>query len=348
MRPGVVWAGTDDGRVHVTRDDGCTWTDVGLNLPAEVRRLWVSRVTPSRFQEGTAYVAKDGHRSDDFTPWIFKTTDYGRTWTKISEGLPDGNPVYVVTEDPKNPDLLYAGSEFAAFVSADGGRTWGRLGEGLPTVAVHDLIVHPREGDVIAATHGRSVWILDDVTPLQQLTESVRATDVHLFHQRLATKWKGISRGATRGHKLFIGKNPLTVTQEPPENTPTELENSATVSFWLKSAPTGQVTVELSTVDGSRSVSHRIDAHAGVNRWFWDLRWAPSVEEVQAFEARMARLREQFGGQVPDFFGNQGPQGAVVDAGTYVVRLTAGGRTVEGILTVRNDPGLDAVLPSVR
>jgi hypothetical protein len=126
------------------------------------------------------------------------------------------------------------------------------------------------------------------------------------------------------------------------------LENSATVSFWLKSAPAGQVTVELSTVDGSRSVSHRVDAHAGVNRWYWDLRWAPSAGEVQAFEARMARFREQFGGQLPAFFGNQGPQGAVVDAGTYVVRLTAGGRTVEGILTVRDDPGLDAVLPSVR
>ena len=348
LRPGLIWAGTDDGRVHVTRDDGRTWTDVGVNLPAAVRRLWVSRVTPSRFQEGTAYVAKDGHRSDEFTPWIFRTTDYGRTWTRISDGLPAGNPIYVVTEDPKNPDLLYAGSEFAAFVTADGGRTWDRLGEGLPTVAVHDLIVHPREGDVIAATHGRSVWILDDVTPLQQLTPAVRASDVHLFDQKTATKWKGISRGATRGHKLFIGKNPLTITQEPPENSPTELENWATVSFWLRSAPAGQVTVELSTVDGSRTVSHRIDAHQGVNRWFWDLRWAPSAEEIQAFEARMARFREQFGGQIPAFFGDQQPQGAVVDAGTYVVRLTAGGRTVEGVLTIRDDPGLDAVLPSVR
>ncbi|HSG07552.1 MAG TPA: hypothetical protein VLA36_04320 [Longimicrobiales bacterium] len=348
VRPGLIWAGTDDGRVHVSRDDGATWVDVGVNLPAAVHPLWVSRVTPSRFQEGTAYLSKDGHRSDQFSPWIFKTTDYGRTWTKISGGLPDGNPIYVVTEDPKNPDLLYAGSEFAAFVSADGGRTWDRLGEGLPTVAVHDLIVHPREGDVIAATHGRSVWILDDVTPLQQLTPAVRAADVHLFDQKTATKWKGISRGATRGHKLFIGKNPLTITQEPPENSPTELENSGTVSFWLKTTPAGPVTVELSTVDGSRKVSRQIEAHAGVNRWFWDLRWAPSEEDIQAFEARMARFREQFGGQIPDFFRDQAPQGALVDAGTYVVRLTAEGRTVEGILTVRDDPGLDAVLPSVR
>lgn len=348
VRPGLLWAGTDDGRVHVTRDDGRTWTDVGVNLPRDVQRLWVSRVEPSAFHEGTAYVAKDGHRSDEFRPWIFKTTDFGRTWTKISDGLPDGNPIYVVTEDPKNPDLLYAGSEFAAFVTADGGRTWARLGEGLPTVAVHDLVVHPREGDVIAATHGRSVWILDDVTPLQQLTADVRAADAHLFVQKTATKWKGISRGATRGHMLFTGRNPLTIAQQPPGNSPDELENSATVSFWLRGDPSGPVTVEIATVDGERSVRHEVEARAGLNRWFWNLRWAPSADEVGAFEARMARLREQFGGQLPAFFGGQGPQGPVVDAGTYVVRLTAAGRTVEGTLTVREDPGLDAVLPSVR
>ena len=348
LRPGLIWAGTDDGRVHVTRDGGGTWVDVNPNLPAPVRRLWVSRVTPSRFHEGTAYVAKDGHRSDEFSPWIFKTTDYGKSWTKISDGLPAGHPVYVVTEDPRNPDVLYAGSEFAAVLSADGGKTWARRGAGLPTVAVHDLIVHPREGDVIAATHGRSVWILDDVTPLQQLTLAVRGTDLHLFDPKVATKWKGISRGATRGHMLFIGKNPLTITQEPPENSPTELENSAAVSFWLKRAPTGPATVQISTLDGSRTVTHQVEAHAGVNRWFWDLRWAPGAEEIQAFEARMARFRAQAGGQLPAFMAGQAPRGPEAGAGTYVVRLTVGGGTVEGTLTVRDDPGLDAVLPSVR
>jgi photosystem II stability/assembly factor-like uncharacterized protein len=344
--PGVIWAGTDDGRVHVTRDDGRTWMDVGVNLPDDVHRLWVSRVEPSHFDAGTAYVSKDGHRSDEFTPWIFRTTDYGATWTRISGGLPDGHPIYVVREDPKNPELLYAGSEFAAFFSVDGGGTWAELGTDLPTVAVHDLIIHPREGDVIAATHGRSIWILDDVTPLQQLTDGVRQSDVHVFEQKTATLWQGISRGATRGHKLFMGRNPLTIDQQPPGNSPNELENRASISFWLGSD--GSAEIEVSTVDGAQSVTMQVDGHAGVNRILWDLRWAPSPEQVARFEAQMARAREQLGGQIPGFYANRRPQGDPVDVGTYRVRVTAHGRTGEGTLRVRPDPGVEGVLPSVR
>ena len=344
--PGVIWAGTDDGRVHVTRDDGRTWTDVGVNLPDDVHGLWVSRVEPSHFDAGTAYVSKDGHRSDQFTPWIFKTTDYGATWTRISRGLPEGHPIYVVREDPKNPDLLYAGSEFAAFFSVDGGGTWGELGTDLPTVAVHDLIIHPREGDVIAATHGRSIWILDDVTPLQQLTDAVRTSDVHVFEQKTATLWQGISRGATRGHKLFMGRNPLTIEQQPPGNSPDELVNWAAVSFWLGSD--GTAAVEISTMDGTRSVGIEVEGHAGVNRLMWDLRWGPTPDQVAQFERQMDRAREQFGGQLPGFFADRRPQGDPAGVGTYRIRVTTQGRTAEGTLQVRPDPGVEGVLPSVR
>lgn len=345
VTPGVIWAGTDDGRVHVTRDGGRTWTDVGVNLPAQVQGLWVSRVEPSHFDEGTAYVSKDGHRSDEFTPWIFRTTDHGATWTRISGGLPDGHAIYVVREDPKNPRLLYAGSEFGAFVSADGGQTWGELGVGLPTVAVHDLIIHPREGDVIVGTHGRSVWILDDVTPLQQLTEAVRSSDVHVFEQKTATLWRGISRGATRGHKLFMGRNPLTIDQVPPGNSPDELENRAALSFWLGSG--GAATIEISTVDGARSVTHELEGHRGVNRFMWDLRWAPTAEQRALAERRMAAAREEFGGQLPGFLDLE-PRGEAVGPGSYRVRVSAGGQVSEGVLRVREDPGLEGVLPSVR
>jgi photosystem II stability/assembly factor-like uncharacterized protein len=348
LKPGLIWAGTDDGRLHVTRDGGGNWEDVGVNLPDPPRGLWVSRVEPSRFHAGRAYVSVDGHRSDEFRPWIFKTDDYGKTWKRISQGIPDDHPVYVVREDLLNPSLLFAGSEFGAYVSVDGGESWDRLGEGLPTVAVHDLVVHPRDGDLIAATHGRSIWILDDVTPLQQLTEEVKGSPLHLFRPRVATLWNGISRGATRGHKLFMGRNPLTISQRPPGNSPAELQNSAVVSFWLGSDPVGPVTVEVSSLDGGRSFSAEVPAHAGLNRWFWDLRWAPSVEELAAFDQRMIGARQRGGGQVPAFLRNQTPRGTATGAGTYRVTVTVDGVVAQTTLTVREDPGLEGVLPSVR
>jgi len=352
LKPDLIWVGTDDGRVHLTRDGGASWTEVGVNLPDPPKGLWVSRVEPSHFQEGTAYVSIDGHRSDEFRPWIFKTTDFGESWVRISGGIPDGNPIYVVREDPKNPALLYAGSEFGAFFSVDGGGSWAAIGEGLPTVGVHDLVIHPREGDLIAATHGRSVWILDDITPLQQLTPAVQESGLHLFEQKVATKWQGISRGATRGHKLFIGRNPLTIDQQEPGNSPSELRNSAAIHFWLGSAPSGPVTVEVYSLDGTQAVSQEIQAHAGINRWFWDLRLPPSAAETAAFQERMAEMQARVGGAPGGAPGGgfrmRGPQGTAAEAGTYLIRLTANGQTVEGTLAVREDPGVEGVLPSVR
>ena len=344
VTPGLLWAGTDDGRIHVTRNDGESWTDVSLNLPDPPRGLWVSRVEPSHFEEGTAYVSIDGHRSDEFRPWIFKTTDYGVSWTRITEGIPDGHPIYVVREDLRNPHLLFAGSEFGAFFSVDGGEEWMPLGLGLPTVAVHDLVIHPREGDLIAGTHGRSVWILDDITALQQLTPEVMGSDLHLFKQKTATKWRGISRGATRGHKLFMGRNPLTIQQREPGNSPSELQNSAALHFWLASTPRGPATVEISSLDGEQRATYEVEAHAGINRWFWDLRLPPSEAEVAEFQERAAEMQARGGGG----FRMQGPQGMEAEAGSYLVRVTVDGRTVEGTLAVREDPGLTGVLPSVR
>jgi hypothetical protein len=189
--------------VQVTRDDGRTWTNVRANIPAGQRSpgvapsagvpagTWVSRVEASHFDAGTAYASFDGHRSDDFRPHVWKTSDYGRTWTNISSNLPRGEPVYVIKEDIKNPNLLFVGTEAAAHASTDGGATWQRLMAGMPTVPVHDLVIHPRESDLIAATHGRSIWILDDISPLQQLTPQVLASDAHLFNPKTATIWHG-------------------------------------------------------------------------------------------------------------------------------------------------------------
>lgn len=347
--PGVIWVGTDDGNVQVTRDGGTTWTNVRTNIPRATAangnrargvppRTWVSRVEASNFDPATAYVSFDGHRSDDFHPYIWKTTDYGRTWTDITGNIPDDEPVYVVKEDPKNPRLLFAGTEVTTYASVDGGASWQRLGVGLPTVPVYDLVIHPRDGDLIAATHGRSIWILDDITPLQQLTPAVVASDVHLFENRVATQWRGVSRGATRGHLLFAGRNPLTIDQREPSNSPSQLASSATVTFWLKSAPSGPARIEISSLeDSTQTFSAEIPVEAGINRYFWNMRFAPP-----ATEARQAGQGPGGGGGGGGPGGRggfgRGPQGAEAEPGSYRVVLTVGGRSHMGTLTIRPDP----------
>ncbi len=137
--PGVIWVGTDDGNVQLTRDGGRTWTNVRANLRGVPRHRWVSRVEASNYDPATAYITIEGHRSDDFKPYVFKTTDYGRTWTNLSATLPQDHPVYVIKEDAKNPNLLFVGTEFSLFASIDGGQSWHRFMNQLPTVPVHDL-----------------------------------------------------------------------------------------------------------------------------------------------------------------------------------------------------------------
>jgi photosystem II stability/assembly factor-like uncharacterized protein len=357
--PGVIWVGTDDGNVQLTRDGGATWTNVRTTVPGVPRHRWVSRVEASHFDPATAYISIEGHRSDDFRPYVFRTTDYGRTWTSLSDGLPQDEPVYVIKEDLRNPDLLFVGTEFSLLASLDRGRTWHRFMNGFPTVPVHDLIIHPRDGDLIAGTHGRGIWIADDITPLQQLTPTVLAKDVHLFENRVATKWHGISRGATRGHFLFMGRNPLTIQQRAPSNNAPDLANSATVTFYLKDAPRAPVTLEIAARDSDETFRTSIDARPGINRYFWNLRFTP--DDAIAGRGRGQAGRGQGGGGQPGLPGGGGRGGrggfggggfggggfggggSVAEAGTYRVRLTVDGRTYEGSVSVREDPAVAAI-----
>jgi photosystem II stability/assembly factor-like uncharacterized protein len=344
---GLIWAGTDDGNVQVTRDGGRTWTNVRDNIPASLVpiRTWVSRVEPSHFEAGTAYVSFDAHRNDNFKPYILKTTDFGRTWTSIAASLPQDQPVYVVKEDLKNPRLLFAGTEFGVFATVDGGATWRPLNVGFPTVAVHDLVIHPREGDLIAATHGRSLWILDDITPLQQLTPEVLQSDLHLFKNKVATIWNAISRGATRGHLLFQGRNPLTIAHRPPANSPTQLVNSATVSFYVGATPAGPVQMEIASLDGSRTVTLSVPATQGINRYFWNLRFTAGGggggRGGRGRGGDPAAAGQRAGGTGRGGRGAGGAQAAAGPAGpgTYRVKLTIGDRSATTTLTVRADPG---------
>jgi photosystem II stability/assembly factor-like uncharacterized protein len=337
--PGVVWAGTDDGNIQLTRDGGRTWTNLRSNLRGVPAHTWVSRMLASRVDPGTAYVVFDGHRRGDMKPYVFKTADYGRTWNSLSATLPATLPVYVVREDVRNPRLLYAGTETGVLVSIDAGRAWHPLGTGLPIVPVYDLVLHPREGDLIAATHGRSVWILDDLGPLQQLSDDVLAAETHAFNNKVATRWRGVSRGAERGHLLFQGTNPLTIRQLPPANSPSELQNSAAIDFYLRSAPASRAKIEIAEVGGAgRRFTVELEAHQGINRYFWPLRFdspAPAVAAGGGPGRTAGGGGGGGGGQGGGF--RPAPQAG---AGTYRVRLTVGDRTIESTVTVREDPAL--------
>ena len=274
--PGLIWIGTDDGNIQLTKDDGRTWTNVRANITGVPDELWVSRVEASHFDQKTCYVTFDGHRSDIFKPYVFKTTDYGETWEDLTGNLPNGHCVYVIKEDLKNKDLLFAGTEFAVFASVDGGKIWERLMNDMPTVAVHDLLIHPVANDLIAGTHGRGLWILDDITPLQQLTKDVIKADIKLFDNPVATMWKGISRGATRGHQLYIGKNPLSMSQVEPSNSPTEIRNTASINYFIKEKLDNPPLLEITDLEEKNVRKVKLENTPGIHRYRWDMRFMPS------------------------------------------------------------------------
>jgi len=318
--PGVIWVGTDDGNVQLTRDDGMTWTEVGVRMPDLPQRdLWISRVAASHHADGTAYVTVDGHRHANFRPYVFKTTDYGQTWTPITSNLPDGHPLYVVVEDPKNPNLLFVGSEFAAFYTISGGASWTRLHGGLPTVAVHDLKIHPRDNDLIAATHGRGIWIMDDITPLQQLTSDVLSSEAHLFEPPLATQWLNIQPHDDGGSLAFRGEN-------PPRGV-------AMIDIYLTPAIRGDVRIEIADAARTRSCTHTRPASPGVHRLQWVMQFPGNGEcQVRASGAEGGRSGRG-GGR-----GGRGGGGQPATPGTYGITMTANGKTYTVPLVIRRDP----------
>ncbi len=378
LQSGVIWLGTDDGNIQLTRDDGKTWKNVRTNLKGVPAGLWVSRVEASHFDLATCYVAFDNHRSDDFRPYLFKTTDFGRTWTSITSNLPEGHCIHVVREDPKNRNLLFIGTEFGVFVSVNGGAVWTRLMNGMPTVSVHDLVIHPRDGDLIAGTHGRSVWILDDITPLQQLNPEILDNKAYLFESPMATIWQGISRGAHRGHQLFIGRNPLSMVQVPPNNSPTPIQNTAAINYYLKDRPKSKPRLEISDLSGTLKAGIELDASPGIHRYRWWMQFDLSKEQRQEFvgdleemfktlrdrsktdkNKRLEQLYQEFKkaqtteelnkvrqSLIEEFrdlapgrrFFGEPLRGPEAESGIYELRLVADDTVCEGILTIRDDP----------
>jgi photosystem II stability/assembly factor-like uncharacterized protein len=263
VQAGLLWVGTDDGLVQLSRDSGRTWRNVTDRVPGPPRKGRISRVEPSHREAGTVYVALDRHQDDDFAPYAFVSRDFGETWRAVSTGLPPVGWINVIKEHPKNPNVLFAGTETGLFASFNGGADWTRFTHGFPTVPVDDLVIHPRDNDLIVATHGRAIYVLDDVGPLNGFTTDVAASELHLFPPRPATilqRWKHESYSAQR---VFIGPNPPA---------------GAILNYFVRTAGRQEATITIREASGAVMREIPGSADVGFNRVVWDLRSsAPAV-----------------------------------------------------------------------
>jgi len=259
LTAGVIWVGTDDGRVQVTRNHGAGWTDATAAVakaggPAD---RWVTRVVASSHEPGTAYVTKSGYRHDETAPYVFRTTDFGATWTPIAGNLPKGG-VNVIWEDAKNRNLLFVGSDVGVYASIDAGRSWVRLAGGMPIVPVHDLVVHPREQDLVVGTFGRAIWVTN-VSVLQQLDEKVLGEDVHMFDIRPRAR----VHSSGWGNYDFYGDR-----YAPTDNEP----NAIAITYYLRDQKDGTVSVTVAEPGGKTLRTLKGEPKAGLNTVSWDMR----------------------------------------------------------------------------
>jgi photosystem II stability/assembly factor-like uncharacterized protein len=326
---GMIWAGTDDGLVHVTTDDGQHWANVSPKAPE-----WstIDLIEPSPHDANTAYVAIDRHKLDDLKPYIFKTTDAGKTWSAITTGIPEGANVHAVREDPKRRGLLYAGTELGVFVSFDDGAHWQPLQLNLPVSPIHDLVV--KDDDLVVATHGRSFWVLDDITPLRQVNAQSAQQDAILYAPQVALR---LHYPTDIDKRQPVGENPPA---------------GAIINYFLKAAAKDEVTLDILDAQGKlvRHLSSKekkvndqppewpdqvetprvIPAAEGMNRFAWDLHYDDPIQTPGAFYA------------------GEGPRGALALPGDYQVKLTVAGKTQTAPLHLAIDPRIkdaEAALP---
>ena len=311
--PNILWVGTDDGLVNITKNGGKNWEDI---TPKDMPE-WslISMIEPSTFDAATAYIAADRHELDDFKPYIYKTENYGKSWKKITNGLPENTFVRVVREDPKREGLLYAGTETGVFVSFDEGLNWQPLQLNLPVVPIHDMVV--KENDLIVATHGRSFWILDDLTPLHQITDRVEKSEFYLFKPRDAYRMRGW--GWPRPN---VGQNP---------------PSGSVIYYYLKEKPKEKIVLEFMDREGNvikeyasqpgeaaraGRFSRQLPMQAGMNRFVWNMRY-PDAERVPG-----AIL---WGGML---------SGPVAVPGIYTVKFTVGDKSMTQTWSWKKDPRL--------
>jgi photosystem II stability/assembly factor-like uncharacterized protein len=306
--PNVIWAGTDDGNVQVTRDGGKTWTNVVKNIPGLPANPWVSYIDAGHFEEGTAYATFDLHMFGDMRPYLYKTTDYGQTWTPlVSEGSPMRGYAHVLREDLVNRDLLFAGTEMGLWISLDGGRQWAQYKGGeMPNVAVRDLVVHPRDHDLIVATHGRGLWVLDDITPLRALTPETLAKDALFVQARSSVQRVPAQGGWANGDAIFVGPNP---------------PDEAIITYYQKRRHIfGDLKIEVFDEAGKLLGVIPSSKRRGLNRATWSMRLKPPKVPTAASGA---------------FGATFGPR---VLPGTYTVKMTRDKEVYTTQLPVIIDP----------
>ena len=324
---GLIWVGTDDGLLQITRDGGKNWTNITpKDLPEWSR---ISQIDASPHDAGTAYVAVDRHQSDDMRSYIYKTNDYGKTWVKITKGIPENTFARAVREDPKKRGLLYAGTETGVYVSFNDGADWRALQLNLPTTPAHDLVI--KNDDLVLATHGRAFWILDDVSPLRQYSDEIAKHDVHLYTPATAMRFQNPSDDGDSARHVLVGENPPA---------------GSLIYYFLKEKPKGETTIEILDSTGivirkyssnkteeleepltpeDKKPERQIKVEAGLNRFAWDLRYTGSS-------------------RVPDYYlweYKDGSRGPLALPGKYEVRLTVDGKSQTAPFEVRIDPRVE-------
>ena len=325
---GLIWAGTNDGLVQLTRNVGTSWTNLTKNIPN--LPVWgsVRSIVPSRYDAGTAYLTVDFHQMNNRDPFVYKTSDYGATWKSITSGIPKSNLSYakVIQEDPVRRGLLYLGTENAIYVSFDDGAQWAPLQNDLPHAPVSGIVVQEHFSDLVISTYGRGFWIMDDITPLRQLTPEVLAANAHLFTVRPAYRFRPITATSSTYDDPTVGENP---------------RYGAALNYHLKVPVAGKVTVSILDQKGELVRTLTGTNTAGINRVYWDLRYTPSTEvRLRTSPLYAAHIVPGPGGRVAP---GTGQLSILAPPGRYTVKLTVGNQEFTQPLEVRKDPNSGGV-----
>ncbi len=316
---GVLYVGSDDGRFRATRNGGLSWSDQQTRFSGVPKGAWFGGIEASRHADGTAYVTVDNHRSNDFTNYVFRTTDFGATWTSIVGDLPADRVARTIREDPRNPSLLYLATEFGVFYTPDGGRHWLPLRNNMPTMPFNDIAIHARDNALVLASHARGIWVLDQLNALQELTPAVSAKASYLFTIQPARQIRTANLRPHAGDMIFRGQNPA---------------DGALIDYWL-GADSSTVALTVSDAAGAPVQTLRATGMRGVNRVVWNLRHTDIA------------LRGG-GGEDDDGPSRATTAGPLVMPGVYTVRLTLAGTTMSRPVTVLEDPRIKVTLAERR